>query len=76
MAGVLAIVEVKSIDSYGLEGLISSVGARKRSRIVETAKLFIHSHREFSSATVRFDVASVSAGAVADYFENAFAERE
>lgn len=73
--GVLAFVEVKSIDAFGLESLSSSVGTGKRARIVETSKLFILAHREFSSATVRFDVASVRSGVVADYFENAFAER-
>ncbi len=73
--GVLAVVEVKDIDAYGLEGVESSVGGRKRARIVETSKLFIHSHREFSSASVRYDVATVAAGALADYFENAFSER-
>ncbi len=72
---LLAIVEVKSVDAYGLESLELSVGRRKRLRIVETSKLFVSAHREFSSATVRYDVAAVAAGAVAEYFENAFAER-
>lgn len=72
---ILAVVEVKSVDAYGLESLEASVGARKRLRIVETSKLFVSAHREFSSATVRYDVAAVAAGAVEDYFENAFAER-
>ncbi len=72
---VLAFVEVKTIDAYGLEGLGSSVGYDKCRRIVETSKLFVSAHREFSSATVRYDVAAVSAGALTDYFENAFAER-
>jgi putative endonuclease len=72
---LLAVVEVKSVDAYGLESLELSVGPRKRLRIVETSKLFVAAHREFSSATVRYDVAAVAAGAVVDYFENAFAER-
>jgi putative endonuclease len=73
--GVVAFVEVKAIDGFGTEGLAVSVGPRKRARIVETSKLFLAMHREFSSATVRFDVASVRSGAMADYYENAFAER-
>ncbi|HPB67267.1 MAG TPA: YraN family protein, partial [Spirochaetales bacterium] len=73
--GVLAVVEVKDIDAFGLESVEASVGGRKRARIVETSKLFIHSHREFNSAAVRYDVATVAAGALADYFENAFSER-
>ncbi len=74
-AGTLAFVEVKATDAYGLEGLESSVGRRKRQRIVETSKLFIAAHREFEYAAIRYDVASVEAGALAEYFENAFAER-
>lgn len=71
----LAFVEVKATDAYGLESLESSVGPRKRRRIIETSKLFIAAHREFEYAAIRYDVASVEAGALAEYFENAFAER-
>jgi putative endonuclease len=74
-AGTLAFVEVKTIDAFGTESLAVSVGPGKRARIVETSKLFLAMHREFSSATVRYDVASVRSGAMADYYENAFAER-
>ena len=73
--GILAVVEVKNVDAYGLESLERSVGPIKRLRIVETSKLFLAAHREFSSATIRYDVVAVAAGAVAHYFENAFAER-
>ncbi|MBU0929260.1 MAG: YraN family protein [Spirochaetes bacterium] len=73
--GVLAVVEVKDVGAYGLESLESSVGRVKRLRIVETSKLFVSAHREFSNAVVRYDVATVAAGTAADYFENAFAER-
>ncbi len=73
--GILAFVEVKAVDGYGLEGLGRSVGATKRRRLLETAKLFVSAHREFSSAALRFDVAAVEAGALAYYFEDAFAER-
>ncbi|PKL08168.1 MAG: YraN family protein [Spirochaetae bacterium HGW-Spirochaetae-7] len=73
--GTLAFVEVKATDAFGIEGLESSVGRRKRQRIVETSKLFIAAHREFEYAAIRYDVASVKAGAMAEYFENAFAER-
>jgi putative endonuclease len=73
--GILAFVEVKTIDAFGTESLAASVGPGKRGRIIETSKLFLSMHREFSSATVRYDVASVRSGAMADYYENAFAER-
>ena len=73
--GTLAFVEVKAVDAYGLESLETSVGSIKRGRIVETSKLFVSAHREFEYAVIRYDVAAVEAGAMADYFENAFAER-
>lgn len=73
--GLLAFVEVKAIDAYGLESLESSVGWRKRQRIIETSKLFIAAHREFKYMAVRFDVVSVVADAVTEHFESAFAER-
>jgi len=73
--GLVAFVEVKVTDAYGTDSLSSSVGHNKRSRIVETSKLFLSAHREFSNAVVRYDVASVKAGKLADYFEGAFAER-
>lgn len=72
---LLAFVEVKAIDAYGLEGLEASVGWRKRQRIIETSKLFIAAHREFKYMAVRFDVVSVVADAVTEYFESAFSER-
>jgi len=72
--GLLAFVEVKAVDAYGLESLEASVGWRKRKRIIETSKLFIAAHREFKYMAVRFDVVSVVADAVTEHFESAFAE--
>jgi len=71
----IAFIEVKTVDAYGKESLATSIGPLKRFRIIETSKLFVLLHREFKCAAIRYDVASVEAGAVADYFENAFAER-
>jgi len=74
-AGELAFVEVKVVDAYGLESLSRSVGQRKRSRIVETSKLFIAEHREFKGMNVRYDIAAVRGDVVAVYLERAFPER-
>ncbi|MDX9958421.1 MAG: YraN family protein [Spirochaetia bacterium] len=74
-AGELAFVEVKAVDAYGLESLARSVGRIKRSRIVETSKLFIAEHREFRGMNVRYDVAAVRGTVVALYLERAFPER-
>jgi putative endonuclease len=74
-ADELAFVEVKAVDAYGLESLTHSVGKRKRSRIVETSKLFIAEHREFRGMNVRYDIAAVRGDVVAAYLERAFPER-
>lgn len=74
-ADELAFVEVKAVDAYGLESLSRSVGHIKRSRIVETSKLFIAEHREFRGMNVRYDVAAVRGDVVALYLERAFPER-
>jgi putative endonuclease len=52
----LVFVEVKAWSSYGIEELGYSVDQRKQGRIIETAKYFLDSHREYSSMAVRFDV--------------------
>ncbi len=74
-AGELAFVEVKEVDAYGLESLSRSVGHIKRSRIVETSKLFIAEHREFRGMNIRYDVAAIRGDVVALYLERAFPER-
>jgi putative endonuclease len=74
-AGELAFVEVKVVDAYGLESLSRSVGQIKRSRIVETSKLFIAEHREFKGMNVRYDIAAIRGDVVAVYLERAFPER-
>jgi len=73
-AGELAMVEVKAVDAFGLESLSKSVGHIKRSRIVETSKLFIAEHREFRGMNVRYDVAAVRGDVVAAYLDHAFPE--
>ena len=74
-ADELAFVEVKAVDAYGLESLSRSVGRIKRSRIVETSKLFIAEHREFRGMNIRYDIAAVRGHVVATYLERAFPER-
>lgn len=74
-AGELAFVEVKAIDAFGMESLSRSVGRIKRSRIIETSKLFIAEHREFRGMNVRYDVAAVRGNVVTAYLERAFSER-
>jgi putative endonuclease len=70
--GVLAFVEVKSWEKMGPEELERSIGADKRRRIVETAKIFLSRHRKYNDWSVRFDVILVRGGVVVERYPSAF----
>jgi putative endonuclease len=53
---VLVFIEVKSWSFYGLEDLQYGVDQKKQRRIIETAKYFLSTHREYNEMAVRFDV--------------------
>ena len=69
----IAFVEVKAWGAYGLEDLALSIGPKKRRRIIETAKYFLASHRQYNCKTPRFDVLFIGQGAV-NYLPSAFME--
>jgi putative endonuclease len=60
----LVFVEVKSWATYGLENLEYAVNKKKQKKIVETAKIFLENHREYSNNQVRFDVIFIGPGCV------------
>jgi putative endonuclease len=70
--GVIAFTEVKSWEKSGPEELERAIGADKRRRIVETAKIFLSRHREYNDWSVRFDVILLRGGAVAQRYRSAF----
>lgn len=70
--GVLAFTEVKSWEKMGAAELERAIGADKRRRIVETAKIFLSRHREYNDWSVRFDVILVRGGAVVERYRSAF----
>jgi putative endonuclease len=70
--GILCFVEVKSWERLGAAELADSINALKRRRILETAKIFLARHREYSSWRIRFDVLLVRGGSVAERYESAF----
>ena len=70
--GVLAFVEVKTWHGFGAEELEKAIGATKRRRIVETAKIFLAQYREYSNARIRFDVLLLSGGGAVHRIESAF----
>jgi putative endonuclease len=71
---VLVFVEVKTWSAYGLENLQYSVNDKKQRRIIETAKYFLSTHREYNGKAVRFDVVLAGKGAVT-HLASAFMER-
>lgn len=71
-AGVIAFVEVKAWERLGPGELELSIGPAKRSKIVETAKIFLSRYREYSNCSIRFDVILVRAGEVLQCYRSAF----
>lgn len=69
---LLVFAEVKAWAALGPEALADSIGATKRRRIVETSKIFLARHREYSSRRVRFDVIFVRDGRALERYESAF----
>jgi putative endonuclease len=70
--GILAFTEVKTWEKMGSEELERAIGADKRRRIVETAKIFLSLHRKYNDRSVRFDVILVRGGAVVERYPSAF----
>jgi Predicted endonuclease distantly related to archaeal Holliday junction resolvase len=70
--GILCFVEVKSWDSMGRAELESAIGADKRRRIVETAKIFLSRYREYNGWSVRFDVVLVRGDEIIERYPSAF----
>ncbi|MDR0630279.1 MAG: YraN family protein [Treponema sp.] len=52
----IVFIEVKSWSVYPIEALHYGIDEKKQRRIIETAKYFLFSHREYRDMAVRFDV--------------------
>jgi len=72
--GTLVFAEVKAWGAYGIESLEWAVDARKQRRIIETAKHFLASHRQYRYMAVRFDVVFVSPQGIT-HLASAFTEQ-
>jgi putative endonuclease len=70
----IVFIEVKSWSIYGIEELQYGLNLKKQRRIIETAKYFLASHREYNEMTVRFDVVFVGKDALT-HLASAFMER-
>jgi putative endonuclease len=68
-------VEVKNWPASGAGNLEYGINEKKQKRIIETAKYFLFSHREYNDRPVRFDVVFFHAGAMT-HFVSAFMETQ
>jgi putative endonuclease len=71
---VLVFIEVKSWPAYGLENLAYGINEKKKRRIIETAKYFLLSHREYNYRSIRFDVVFLQPGKSIVHLDSAFME--
>jgi putative endonuclease len=65
--------EVKNWSTWGIDALEYGIGREKQRRIIETAKYFLASHREYKSMAVRFDVIFIEKGRIT-HLVSAFTE--
>lgn len=73
--GVLAFIEVKSREKPSFADLEYSVDGKKRSRMLETSKIFLSRNRQYNEERLRFDVIYVEgAAAVIRHLESAITE--
>lgn len=78
---VLAFIEVKTWPRGTSEDLELVIGIGKQKRMVETAKCFLDTHRQYNGMYIRFDVIFVSSDPFQDGFlkfrhlKDAFSER-
>jgi putative endonuclease len=70
--GVLAFVEVKTRRKAVPRELEAALCRNKRHRIVETSKIFLAMHRQYSEARIRYDVFLLGSDGTVLRFEGAF----
>ena len=70
---ILVFIEVKAWTNPPFSELEYSLNRKKQKRIIETAKYFLLSHREYNSMGVRFDVLFVDILDI-KHLESAFLE--
>ena len=73
---VLVFIEVKNWLTFGPENLIFGINRKKQRRIIETAKYFLASHREYNYRSIRFDVVLLRPGQPMIHLVSAFTESQ
>ena len=70
----LAFFEVKTWKCYSKEELSASIGAKKRSKIIETSKIFLAKHRQYYDNRIRYDILFLDGDFSMTHYEGAFVE--
>jgi putative endonuclease len=60
----IVFIEVKTWSVYPIEELYYGIDEKKQRRIIETAKYFLFSHREYNDMAIRFDVVFIGPEAI------------
>ena len=60
----IVFVEVKAWSTFGIENLRYGLDARKRHKIIKTAKFFLSKNRQYNNMSIRFDVIFVENNSV------------
>jgi putative endonuclease len=71
---ILVFAEVKNWKRHGFEQLEYSINDQKQQRIIETAKFFLNSHREYKEMIIRFDVIFIGRDGAITHLASAFSE--
>jgi len=71
---MLAFIEVKNWPVYGLEDLGIGINKRKQRRIIDTARYFLATHREYCHNSIRFDIVYIRPGEPIVHLVSAFTE--
>lgn len=71
---VLSFVEVKFWSANGAEELSRAISPLKITRIVETSKIFVAKHRQYSEKRIRYDVFFLGSDGKPTRYEGAFDE--
>ena len=72
----LVFVEVKNWPCNGMEDLAYGINRKKQRRIIETAKYFLDTHREYNNRSIRFDVVFLRPGEPMVHLASAFTESQ
>jgi putative endonuclease len=70
----LVFFEVKTWKKNPRQDLSIAIDSKKRNKIIETSKIYLAKHRQYSNTRIRYDVLFLEADGTMTQYEGAFAE--